>query len=370
MARVLIFVLVAVLAPAPGCSDADEPAPDAAHVAPSEAADASTSDAAGTTDAGPRDEPERSAIPLPDGEPGIGFDDLQWSMALDRLLVPSGRAGYVGLLDPRTGQVTRLGSLSPTDSYTGGHSVGATSAIEAEGLVYAIDRTARELVQLDPESGDTLDTVTLGASPDYVRFVPGTRELWVTEPTGERFEIFALGDGSPPSLAPAGELIVSGGPESMVVATDGVTAYTNTFAGQTLRIDAAARTEAARFDNGCVISLGLALDVNGTRIFVACGEGKATSVDTTDGGVLSTLEVSGGLDVIAYSGELRHLYLNGSTVGELTIAAVASDGALSELATVTTAPSAGSSCVAGDAYANVWVCDSSAGRLLKIADAY
>lgn len=140
--------------------------------------------------------------------------------------------------------------------------------------------------------------------------------------------------------------------------------------GQTLRIDAAARTEAARFDNGCFMSLGLALDETGARVFVACGEGKATSVDATDGTVLSALAVSGSLDVIAYSPQLDHLYLNGSTVGELTVAAVADDGALSVLATVTTAPSAGSSCVAGDAYATVWVCDSNAGQLLKITDVY
>lgn len=370
MPRVLIFMLVAGMPAAPACSDAEEASSDAFRDPQSGAADASVSDAARTADAGKASEPERSAVPLPDGEPGIGFDDLQWSATLDRVIVPSGRAGYVGLLDPRSNQVTRLGDLSAADSYAGGHSVGATSAVEAEGLVYAIDRTARELVQLDPASGETLDTLALGASPDYVRFVPGTRELWVTEPTAERFEIFALGDRTPPSLAPAGELVVSGGPESMVVAADGMTAYTNTFAGKTLRIDAAARMEVARFDNGCVISLGLALDETGARIFVACGEGKATSVDATAGAILSTLAVSGGLDVIAYSPKLDHLYLNGSTVGELTVAAVADDGILTELGTVTTAPSAGSSCVAGDAYASVWVCDSNAGQLLKITDVY
>ena len=361
--------LTFALLTAAACSDAGT-GMDAPLDAASGAADSSRPDAAPAADAGPAEQAESTPVPLPDGAPGIGFDDLQWSAALDRVIVPAGRAGYVGLLDPRSNRVTRLGELSATDAYAGGHGFGATSAIEAEGLVYAIDRTAMELVQLDPSTGDAHAAVALGASPDYVRFVPATRELWVTEPTAQRFEIFALDDGTPPALTLAGELGVSGGPESMVVAPDGTTAYTNTFAGETLRIDTVARSEDARFDNGCVISLGLAIDETGERLFVACGEGEAKSLDAVEGSVLSTLVASGGLDVIAYSSALQHLYLNGSDVGVLTVAGVADDGTLTELATVATAPSSGSSCVASDAYADIWVCDANAGQLSKIVDDY
>jgi hypothetical protein len=330
--------------------------------------------ASGLTDAGEdaqaTERPERSTLVLGDGTVGIGFDDLQYSTALDRLIVPAGRAGYVALVEPRSEKVTRLGSFSTTDTYTTGHDFGTTSAIEAEGLVYAIDRTAMELQQLDPESGDKIGAVALGGAPDYLRYVVATREIWVTEPQASRFEIFALSHGDPPELQANGNMAFSGGPESMVADAAGAIAYTNTFVGQTARIDVASRTETARWSNGCKISLGLALDEANERIFVGCAEGKAVALDTTTGATLSTLNATGGVDIIAYSSDLSHLYLNGSTNGELTVAGVGADGTLTQLAAVPTAPSTDSSCVASDPYGNIWVCDANSGQLLRITDRF
>ena len=41
-------------------------------------------------------------IPVPAGEGGIGFDDLVFSGALGRFIVPGGRTGSVFFLDPGT----------------------------------------------------------------------------------------------------------------------------------------------------------------------------------------------------------------------------------------------------------------------------
>src|SRR6267142_3892860 len=41
-------------------------------------------------------------VELPAGGPGIGFDDLRFSAALKRLLVPAGRSGNLDLIDPAT----------------------------------------------------------------------------------------------------------------------------------------------------------------------------------------------------------------------------------------------------------------------------
>ena len=41
-------------------------------------------------------------LPLPDGEGGIGFDDLLFSPCLHQVLVPSGRTGRLNLVDPKT----------------------------------------------------------------------------------------------------------------------------------------------------------------------------------------------------------------------------------------------------------------------------
>jgi hypothetical protein len=44
-----------------------------------------------------------SAIQIPGGSAGIGFDDLRYSPSLKRVLVPAGRTGMFVLIDPRTG---------------------------------------------------------------------------------------------------------------------------------------------------------------------------------------------------------------------------------------------------------------------------
>jgi hypothetical protein len=44
--------------------------------------------------------PDGTAVTLPDAGPGIGFDDLQYSPTLHRVLVPGGRSGKLDLIDP------------------------------------------------------------------------------------------------------------------------------------------------------------------------------------------------------------------------------------------------------------------------------
>lgn len=326
-------------------------------------------------DAGPEDaalEPSgRSSVPMPDGAAGIGFDDLQYSAALDRVIVPAGRAGYVGLVDPATEAVDQLGDFSRGETYEGGHDFGTTSAIEVDGFVYAIDRTTRELHQLDPADGTELGMIALGAAPDYVRYVKSTRELWITQPGASRFEIFALGDDEPPSMTLAGTMALGGGPESFVLNAEGTIGYTNTFLGSTVRIDVATREATDTWDNTCTLSLGIALDEAHDRIFVGCTEGKAIALDLANAGVVvSSLTVGAGVDIISFSPELSHLYLNGSNLGQLTIADVSDSGQLSELAVLDTAPTSNSSCVLGDPHGNVWVCNANAGELFRITDSY
>jgi DNA-binding beta-propeller fold protein YncE len=168
----------------------------------------------------------------------------------------------------------------------------------------------------------------------------------------------------------AAQIPVTGGPESLVVTASGATVYTNSFGGETVQIDAASRTETGRWSNGCTLSLGLAIDESASLAFVGCPEGKAVALSTDTGEVVSTADVAGGVDIIAYNQKLRHLYLNGSTNGVLTVVDVATDGALGVIATEPTAPSTDSSCVAADPYDDIWVCDANAGQLRRFSDVY
>src|SRR5262245_23852244 len=153
-------------------------------------------------------------IALPGGSPGIGFDDLRFLPELGRVVAPGGRSGTVFEIDPATLAVSAVQGFSATPKYAGGHDDGPTSADEGAGLVYVTDRTARRLDVVDAKTHTIVGFAALGASPDYVRFVPATHEVWVTEPDAERIEVFSV---SGTTAAHAADIPVKGGPESLVI---------------------------------------------------------------------------------------------------------------------------------------------------------
>src|SRR5439155_14313407 len=71
--------------------------------------------------------PDGTAVSLPGGNGGIGFDDLRFSSALGKVLVPAGRTGALDLVDPATLAVSRITGFGETAGYDGGHDVGPTS---------------------------------------------------------------------------------------------------------------------------------------------------------------------------------------------------------------------------------------------------
>src|SRR5438093_10806482 len=81
--------------------------------------------------------PAPQAIPIPGGESGIGFDDLRYSSALRRVLVPAGGAGSLVLLEPGNWKLTQIGGLGVQKDFSGGHGDGVTSADEGRGFLFA-----------------------------------------------------------------------------------------------------------------------------------------------------------------------------------------------------------------------------------------
>ena len=107
--------------------------------------------------------PAGTSVELPDGSPGIGFDDLRYSSRLHRVLVPSGRSGRLNLVDPDTLAVTSITGFSSTPDYSGGHDDGATSVDEASGVLYVTDRTTRALVTVDPVAQQIVGSIALAS---------------------------------------------------------------------------------------------------------------------------------------------------------------------------------------------------------------
>src|SRR3954453_15095404 len=90
-------------------------------------------------------DPDGTSVPLPDGSPGIGFDDLRWSPTLGRVLAPGGRSGALDLVAADTGEVTAITGFSKDADYSDGHDFGATSVDEGEGFLFVTDRTTTTL---------------------------------------------------------------------------------------------------------------------------------------------------------------------------------------------------------------------------------
>jgi len=311
---------------------------------------------------------EPAAVEIPGGPAGIGFDDLRFAPSLKRLLVPSGRAGVLAMVDPATRFVETVPGFSAKAAYSGGHDDGVTSADEGKGWLFATDRTSGLLTIVDPRARKIVGTAKLSGPPDYVRFVEAAGEVWVTEPDKERIEIFRLSPGNPPSLTHGSFVPVPGGPESLVVDAKRGRAYTHLWGGKTVAIDVKSHRVLATWSNGCAGSRGIALDEPRDFLFVGCGEGKAVVLDVATGKELSSLTAGNGVDIIDYSDKLSHLYFPGGKSATMAILGVSAKGELTLLGTVPTA--AGSHCVATDGSGKVFVCDPKKGRLLVFEDKY
>jgi hypothetical protein len=304
---------------------------------------------------------------VPGGEGAIGFDDLAFAAGLRQVLVPAGRTGRLDLIDPKSRKVKEIGGFQAAATTAGGHGEGTTSADEGGAYLFAIDRTALRLSVVDPRKGTIVGGAALAGSPDYVRFVAPTNEVWVTEPDKEAIEIFSLSAASPPVPSHEASLVVPGGLESLVVDAGRGLAYSNLWKTSTVVIDLKTRKVVQTWPNGCEGSRGLAMDAKRSFLFVGCAEGGADVLDLAHGGaVLDRFRFGSGVDIVAYNPTLRHLYVPASKTGQMAIAGVSDGGKLTLLGTVATA--VGAHCAVADDHNQVWVCDPKAGRLLVASD--
>jgi hypothetical protein len=310
-----------------------------------------------------------ASIVVPAGEGGIGFDDLQYSALLGRVLVPAGRTGSLALIEPGTGRVTTIGGFSSQSAFGGGHGEGITSVSEGRSLLFVTDRTSRELDVLDPKTRKIVARAKLASSPDYVRFVEPTGEIWVTEPDKDRIEVFRLPAGASPKPEHVSFISVPGGPESLVVDGARKRAYSNLWTGTTVAADLESHAVAERWKNGCRDSRGIALDASRGFLFVGCAEGTAAVLDLVHGGrELGRARSGSGVDIIDYDSRIGHLYFPGAKSATMAVFGVAASGTLSLLGEFPTAESA--HCVVSDQHGTAYVCDPKRGRLLAIHDPF
>ena len=304
---------------------------------------------------------------LPDGEGGIGLDDLAFVPSLHRVVVPAGRTGRLDLIDPETRKLTEISGFQTSAPAAGGHGAGPTSVDAGKGWLFAIDRTALRLSVVDPKKGTIVAGAPLAGSPDYVRYVAAANEVWVTEPDKDGIEIFALSAADPPVPSRQAFLSIPGGPESLVIDNGARRAFANLWKSSTVVIDLEAHKVVRTWPNGCEGSRGLAMDAARKILFVGCAEGGADVLDLAhDGAIEGRFRFGAGTDIVAYNPSLHHLYVPASKTGQMAVVRVANDGKLSQLGTVVTAQ--GAHCAVADDKNQVWICDPKAGRLLVVRD--
>jgi len=212
-----------------------------------------------------------TAVPIPGGSGGIGFDDLVFTPSIRRVLAPAGATGTLDLVDPTTFHVTVIGGFSSSQGkYRGRHGQGTTSADEGRGLLFAVDRTAGLVNVIDPNAKAIIASAKLGGSPDYVRWVEPTGEVWVTEPDSDRVEVFSLSAAAKPTPVHVTNIDVKGGPESLVIDATRKKAFTHLWAGGSVAIDLAAHSVVATWSNGCSGSRGIAIDAKRGLLFAGC----------------------------------------------------------------------------------------------------
>lgn len=302
---------------------------------------------------------------LPDGSPGIGFDDLRYSARLHRVLVPGGRSGRLDLIDPDTNAVTSIDGFSTLPSYSGGHDDGITAVDDIGSLLAVTDRTSFEISLVDVDAKAIVASAALGSSPDYVRWVEATHELWVSQPDREKIEVFSV-TLSPPALASVATIVVTGGPESLTIDQTHGRAYTNLWDGATVGIDVMTRTVGPRWDNGCTSSRGIAADPDRGFVFVGCELGRVAVLDASDGRVVSEQWDVDGVDVIDFSRSRRHLYASGQVSANTAIYGVSTHGELGLLGIGDGALYG--HCVTTDDAGHAYVCDPRHGRILIVDD--
>ena len=308
-----------------------------------------------------------TAVSIPGGEGGIGFDDMIFSSGLHKVLVPAGHTGKLYLIDPTTYEMASIGGFTSSVKFQNGHETGISSADEGEGFIFAADHGTKELDAVDIKSGAVVATANLAGDADYVRYVGFNHEVWVTEPHNNQIEIFKFSSGEHPKLDLAMRIPVLHGPESLVIDHRRGNAYTN-LGQMAAAIDLETHHIVNTWSNRCQKSRGDALDEQRDFLFVSCAEGKAVVFDLNqENKKLSSLKTDPGVDVISYNSKLSHLYFTSSKKATLTILGVSGQGKLSLLRQAKTEIK--SHCVVSDDQNNIWVCDPLHGQLLRFKDA-
>ncbi len=286
------------------------------------------------------------------------FDDITYSTKLARVLVPAREDGLY-LVEPTSGKARRLDLPEPLRS--------AESVDEGQGRLFVLDRETTTLAVLDPADGRLLASVELGDTPDYVRYVQSTGELWVSAPSAGGIEIFTVSDPATTAPKRTGFIPVPDGPEGLTIATVGGHTSAFTHAGSDLIAIDAATHRLQRWFTGCDGTHGFPqVDTQQALALASCArDGRVVLLDSHTGARLGHYDVGGGESLPAWSEHTGHFYVRSDPGTRLATLAATRTGLT--LVRDVDVPTVGH-CLSADDQGHYWTCDAAQGRLLRFSD--
>ena len=293
-------------------------------------------------------------VELPGAADEIDFDDIVYSSRLQRVLVPARDSGLY-LVEPDTATAIRVPGTGDV-----------ASVDEGRGVLFLANRSASTLTAVNAADGAVLSSVRTSASPDYVRYVDATGELWVTEPVAAGIEIFTVSDGPTLVVGPVAFIAVPNGPEGFAINLARKAAYTH--AGNDLIvIDLVTRVVTARWATSCDGTHGFPrIDHSLGIVLASCAnDGAVSLLDADDGKQLGRFEVGGGEALPAHSARTGHFYVRSDPGTTIATLKPSTEGLT--LVREVTVPQVGH-CLTADDRGHYWTCDAQQGRVLRFDD--
>lgn len=313
-----------------------------------------------TTDDGDGDNDSEKSVALPGVTGGVLLDDLHFAASARRIVIAPGGSRRIDRVDVDAVAATSFD----------GFGAGTASVDEANGLLFAVDRQARQLDVVDAASGKIVATTALGSAPDYVRYNAISNEVWVTEPIDRRIEMLKFAAPGSPALVSAGFIAIGDGPEGLAFDVSRKRAFVHHYKAEIGVIDVDKRAQFASWPTECASSHGIpAVDEARGLVFAGCRDtSKVTVLSSNDGKVLGRFELGGGVSVLAYSSTLGHAYLRGDPGAPIAVLGVDAAGATTLLGKLTAAEQG--HVMAADDRGYLWAADPRAGKLLRFKDSF
>ncbi len=355
-------------APPPAVS----PAPLTTSSAPSssvaavDASAAAAASAAAVTPSGPRALTVR-AYTLPGTHGHASLDYLAFEPTRGRLWVPVGDTGSVDVMDPASGQFTRVDGFATAEREVRGkkRALGPSSAAAGEGFVYVGDRASDDVCAVDVATERTGKCVRLASPPDGLAYVTSAKELWVTTPRESSLTV--LDASTPAALRPAAVIKTPGSPEGYALDETRGLFFTNLEdKNETMVVDLKSRKIVSRWPSGCGADgpRGVAVDAADQLVMVACTDHVRVLDGAHGGAPLAKVDTGGGVDNVVWLASQRLLYVGAARAAKLTVVHVDDAGQPAVVATAATAEGARNAVV--DAAGNAYLADPTNGGVLVV----